>query len=259
VSTQAAAGGWVHERRTITANALGVGLATGAYGVSFGALAVTGGLTLLQTQVLSALMFTGGSQFALVGVLAASGGAVTAGSGTVASAVGTSVMLGLRNAFYGLAMAPLLRVHRGRRLVAAQLTIDESTAMAVGRSVEHDDGHAARYSFWATGLSVYVLWNLATLLGALGAGAIGDPRHWGLDAAIPAGFIALVWPRLRDRRSWTIGLVAAGVALALTPFLRPGVPVLLTSVVAVVAGVLAVQDRRTPPTASDPAAQEEPS
>jgi predicted branched-subunit amino acid permease len=193
------------------------------------------GLTVLQTQVLSALMFTGGSQFALVGVLIAGGG--------LASAVATSVMLGFRNAFYALSMAPLLQVHGVRRLVAAQLTIDESTAMAVGRSVEHDGGRAARLAFWATGISVFVFWNLATLLGALGANALGDPKIWGLDAAIPAGFIALVWPRLNDRRAWTIGLCAAAVALVLTPFLRPGVPVLLTSVVAVVAGVLAVRKK----------------
>ena len=226
---------WHEERRSIVVNAAGVGIAVAAYGVSFGAISVTGGLTVLQTQFLSLLMFTGGSQFALVGVLIAGGGLI--------SAVATSVMLGFRNAFYALAMAPLLKVHGLRRLVAAQLTIDESTAMAVGRSVEHDGGRAARHAFWATGISVFVFWNLATLAGAVGAGALGDPKIWGLDAAIPAGFIALVWPRLNDRRAWTIGLCAAAVALALTPFLRPGVPVLLTSVVAVVAGVLAVRKR----------------
>ena len=224
---------WHVERRGILVNAVSVGLATAAYGVSFGAISVTGGLTVLQTQVLSVFMFTGGSQFALVGVLIAGGGG--------ASAVATSVLLGVRNAFYGLTMAPVLRVTGVRRMVAAQLTIDESTAMAVSRSVEHDDGRASRLAFWSTGLSVFVCWNLATLAGALGAGALGDPRVWGLDAAIPAGFIALVWPRLRDRRSWTIGLCAAAVALALTPFLRPGIPVLVTAVVAVVAGVLAVR------------------
>jgi 4-azaleucine resistance transporter AzlC len=228
---------WEAERRTIVVNALGVGLAVAAYGVSFGAIAVTGGLTVQQSMLLSLLMFTGGSQFAFIGVLVAGGGS--------ASAVATSVLLGLRNAFYGLSMAPILKVTGARRLVAAQLTIDESVAMAVGRSVEHDGGRAARLAFWATGLSVYVFWNLATLVGALGADALGDPKVWGLDAAIPAGFIALVWPRLNDRRSWAIGLAAAAVALALTPFLRPGVPVLLTSVVAVVAGVLAVR-RRVP-------------
>jgi len=224
---------WHEERRGIAVNAIGVGVAVGAYGISFGAISVTGGLSVLQTQVLSALMFTGGSQFALVGVLVAGGGAI--------SAIATSVLLGFRNAFYALAMAPVLRVHGLRRVLAAQLTIDESTAMAVGRSVEHDDGRASRFAFWATGASVFVFWNLATLAGSVGASALGDPKLWGLDAAIPAGFVALVWPRLNDRRSWAIGLSAAAVALLLTPVLRPGVPVLMTSVVAVVAGVLAVR------------------
>ncbi|MEI6229401.1 MAG: AzlC family ABC transporter permease, partial [Actinomycetes bacterium] len=114
---------WHIRRRTILLNALSVGLATGAYGISFGAISVLGGLTVLQTQTLSVLMFTGGSQFALVGVLAAGGGA--------ASAVATSVLLGLRNAFYGVTMAPMLNVSGPTRLVAAQLTIDESTAMGV--------------------------------------------------------------------------------------------------------------------------------
>jgi predicted branched-subunit amino acid permease len=223
------------EPRAIISTALGVGLATAAYGVPFGAVAVTGGLSVAQTQVLSLLMFTGASQFALVGVLAVGGG--------VASAVATSTLLGLRNAFYGLAMAPVLRVRGLRRLAAAQLTIDESTAMAIAHPVAQDDGRAARLAFWSTGISVFVLWNLATLAGALGAGALGDPRDYGLDAAIPAGFLALVWPRLLDRRSWSIALAAGAVALALTPFLRPGVPVLLTSIVAVVAGVQAVRDR----------------
>ncbi len=229
---------WAEERRGIVVNALGVGIAVAAYGVSFGAISVTSGLTALQTQILSALMFTGGSQFALIGVLAAGGGAV--------SAVATSVLLGVRNAFYGLSMAEVLHVRGLRRVVAAQLTIDESTAMAVSRSAEHDGGRASRFAFWATGLSVFVFWNLATLAGAIGANALGDPKRLGLDAAIPAGFIALVWPRLKDRRSWAIGLCAFAMALVLTPFLQPGVPVLLTASVAVVAGVLEVR-RRTDP------------
>jgi predicted branched-subunit amino acid permease len=227
--------GWEEERRAIVVNAIGVGLATAAYGVSFGAVAVSGGLTVLQAQVLSVVMFTGGSQFALVGVLIA--------GGSVSSAVATSTLLGLRNAFYGLSMAPVLDVRGARRLVAAQVTIDESTAMAVGRSGPGETVRAERLAFWATGLSVFVLWNLATLLGSLGAGLIGDPRTYGLDAAIGAGLFALVWPRLVDRRSIGVAVVAAVIALALTPFLQPGLPVLITAVVAVVAGVSAVREK----------------
>lgn len=226
---------WAQERRAIVVNAIGVGLATAAYGISFGAFAVSGGLTVLQAQILSVVMFTGGSQFALVGVLAAGGG--------VSSAVATSTLLGVRNAFYGLSMAPVLDVRGRRRLVAAQLTIDESTAMAIGRSGPGETLRAERLAFWATGLSVFVLWNLATLAGSVGAGLIGDPRTYGLDAAIGAGLLALVWPRLVDRRSIGVAVVSAALALALTPFLQPGVPVLLTAVVAVVAGVSAVRDR----------------
>ena len=185
---------WQAERRTIAGNALGVGVATAAYAISFGAIAVTSGLTVLQTQVLSVLMFTGGSQFALVGVLAGGGGAV--------SAVATAVLLGARNAFYGLRLAPVLRVRGPSRLAAAQLTIDESAAMSFAQDEHRFDGRSARLAFWATGLCVFVLWNAGTLVGALTAAAIGDPRMFGLDAAIPAGFIALVWPRLRDRRAW---------------------------------------------------------
>jgi predicted branched-subunit amino acid permease len=229
--------GWEQERRAIVVNAVGVGLATAAYGVSFGAFAVSGGLSVLQAQVLSILMFTGGSQFALVGVVAA--------GGAMSSAVATAALLGLRNAFYGLTMSPVLSVTGARRGVAAQLTIDESTAMAVSRSGPGETLRAERLAFWATGLSVFVLWNLATLAGSLGAGLIGDPRRYGLDAAIGAGLLALVWPRLVDRRSIGVAVASAAVALALTPVLQPGVPVLLTSVVAVVAGVAAVRDRTT--------------
>ncbi|HEY7859560.1 MAG TPA: AzlC family ABC transporter permease [Candidatus Nanopelagicales bacterium] len=226
---------WQRERRTVITNALSVGAATGAYGISFGAISVTGGLTLLQTQVLSALMFTGGSQFALVGVLIGGGGA--------ASAIATSVMLGARNAFYGLRLAPILQVSGWRRAAAAQLTIDESTAMTIARDERQFAGRGARLAFWLTGISVFVFWNASTLVGAVSASAIGDPRALGLDAAIPAGFLALVWPRLKDRRSWSIALGAGLVALVLTPFLSPGIPVLATALVAVVAGVLQV--RRT--------------
>jgi predicted branched-subunit amino acid permease len=226
---------WEQERRAIVVNAIGVGLATAAYGISFGAFAVSGGLSVLQAQILSVVMFTGGSQFALVGVIAA--------GGAMSSAVATASLLGLRNAFYGLSMSPVLSVTGARRAVAAQLTIDESTAMAVGRSGPGETLRAERLAFWATGLSVFVLWNLATLAGSLGAGLIGDPRTYGLDAAIGAGLLALVWPRLVDRRSVGVAVVSAVLALALTPVLQPGVPVLLTSVVAVVAGVSAVRDR----------------
>jgi 4-azaleucine resistance transporter AzlC len=206
---------------------VGIGVATGAYGLSFGAIAVASGLNAWQAQSLSLLMFTGGSQFALVGVLGAGGGAL--------AAVLTAWLLGARNSMYALSLAPTLQVRGLRRLAAAELTIDESTALALAHP---EPASAARHAFWSTGLSVYVLWNIGTLLGALGAAAIGDPATLGLDAAIPAAFIALLWPRLADRTMWAVAVAGATVALVLTPFLRPGLPVLAAGLVALIASAL---------------------
>lgn len=219
---------WAAARRSIVRDAAGIGLAVGAYGIGFGALGVAAGLSLAQTMGLSLLMFTGASQFALVGVLAA-------GGGTIAAAL-TALMLGIRNALYGLRMAPILQVTGLNRYVAAQLTIDETTAMALAHEETEFDGRASKLGFWATGLSVYVFWNLATLIGALGAGALGDPKAFGLDAVIPAAFLALLWPRLKGREAWAVAIISALVAIALTPVLRPGLPVLAAALVAIIAG-----------------------
>lgn len=212
--------------RAIIRDAAAIGLATGAYGISFGAIAVASGLTPLQAQTLSGLMFTGASQFALVGVLGAGGG--------VLAAVATAALLGMRNGFYALHVAPLLRARGLARPVAAQLTIDESTGMAVAHEASIP---GARLAFWATGLSVFVLWNLGTLLGALGAGVVGDPATYGLDAAIPAAFLALLWPRLTTRRLRTVAAASALIALALSPVLPAGIPVLVAGALAVGLGV----------------------
>ena len=220
---------WPAGRRAIIRDATGVGIAVAAYGVVFGAQGVATGLSLAQTMALSLLMFTGASQFALVGVLGA--------GGTGVAAALTALMLGARNALYGLRMAPLLGVTGVKRLLAAQWTIDESTAMALARD-DHADERAARTAFWATGMSVYVFWNLSTLLGGLGAKALGDPRTLGLDAVIPAAFLALLWPRLKGREPWAIAGLAATVAILLTPVLRPGLPVLSAALVAIIAGML---------------------
>jgi predicted branched-subunit amino acid permease len=205
-------------------DALAVGAATGAYGLSFGAVSVAAGLSTSQTVALSLLMFSGASQFAFVGVAATGGGAIPA--------VSTAVLLGTRNAFYGLRLAGLLRVRAFRRLLAAHVVIDETTAMAVAQT----DEPTGRKAFWATGISVFSLWNLGTLIGAVGAQGV-DPEALGLDAAVPAAFLALLAPRMRGRAAWSVALVAAFVAVASTPFVPTGVPVLLAAAVAVVAGL----------------------
>lgn len=218
------------QRRAIHGRALSIGIAVAAYAISFGAVSVAAGLSVPQTQALSSLMFTGASQFAFIAVLAAGGGGITA--------VFTATLLGLRNGLYGMHLArvvspagrPGARLTGARRLGAAQFTIDETTAMAMAYE---PDPEPVRRAFWATGWSVFLLWNLGTLLGAAGAAAVQDPRVFGLDAAIPAGFLALLWPRLVDRSSWAIAGVAAVMALALSPVLRPGLPVLAGAAVAV--------------------------
>ncbi|MQW76561.1 branched-chain amino acid ABC transporter permease [Nocardioides sp. dk4132] len=219
------------ERTAIVRDSLGVGIATGAYGVSFGAVSVAAGLDVWQTCALSLLVFTGASQFALVGVVAG-GGAPLAGTAA-------ALLLGTRNTLYGLKVGPLLRWRGWRRALGAHLLIDESTAMSVGR----DSVPAARLGFLTTGVSIFVLWNLFTLLGALAGTAIGDPATYGLDAAVGAAFLALLWPRLDSWHHRVVAVLAAAVALGAVPLTPAGVPVLAAGAVAVLAGLLRRPER----------------
>lgn len=214
------------EARRATREALGVALATSAYGVSFGALGVASGLDVWQTCVLSLLMFTGGSQFAFVGVVGA-GGLVA-----LPAAIASAALLGVRNVAYGMRMSPVVGRGFWRRAAAAQFTIDESTAVSLAQRGRH----ARLLGFWVTGIGIYVGWNLSTLAGALLGDVLGDVRAYGLDAAAAAAFLALLWPRLRARQPIIVGIAAAVVATVLTPVLVPGVPVILAAVVAVVVG-----------------------
>ena len=218
-------------RRTVVADSLGVGVATGAYGISFGALGTASGLDVAQTCALSLLAFTGASQFAFVGVIASGGAPLTGAL--------TSVLLGSRNLFYGVSLAAMLRLRGLRRLAGAHLVIDESTAMAVAQ----DDPRLGRLGFWWTGLSIFVLWNLSTLLGAFAGTAIGDPRTYGLDAAVGAAFLGLLWPRLRTWSGRSVALLGAAVAVGLVPLSPAGVPIIVGGAVAVLIGLLA--PRRT--------------
>jgi len=219
---------WLTVRKEIIGNALSIGVAVAMYGVSFGALGTTTGLTIPQTMALSLLMFTGASQFTLVSTLASGGTALTA--------VVASWLMGTRNAAYSMRMTPILKTKGPGRLVAVQLTIDESTAMGLAQDEEAFDGRASRLAFWATGLSVYLLWNLATFIGALSVSTIGDPKSFGLDAAIAAGLFALVWPQIKSRIDLSVALGGALIALALTPFVSPGIPVLAAALVSIIVG-----------------------
>lgn len=213
------------ERRQLFIDSLGVGLATGAYGVSYGAIAVTSGLTVGQACALSLLVFTGASQFALIGVVA-SGGAPMSGAAT-------ALMLGTRNTLYGLKVATLVPMRGITRIFGAQILIDESTAMAL----KPNDPRDAPLGYYTTGLSVFVLWNLATLIGAVAGNTLGDPQTYGLDAAVPAAFLALVWPRLDTTRTRLTALGGALLALALVTVTQPGFPIIASALVAVVAAL----------------------
>jgi predicted branched-subunit amino acid permease len=207
-------------------DALGIGVASGAYAISFGAISTAAGLALLQTCALSVLMFTGASQFALVGVVGAGGG-VWAGAATAA-------LLGSRNALYGLRLSAILDRMGWRRLLAAHFVIDETTAMAIARETPA----ASRFAFWATGVALFAFWNLGTLLGALATHLVPDPKVLGLDAAPPAAFLALLAPRLRNREPMAIALGAGVVALACLAFLPAGVPLLVVALLVAAFGIV---------------------
>ena len=209
--------------RQVISDSVTLGVAVGVFAISFGVSSVAAGATVAQTCALSLLVFTGASQFSAVSVLGSGGSA--------AAAFGGAALLAARNAVYGLAMAPHLGGRLGTRLVAAQLTIDESTAMAVAQ----DDPRHRRIAFWVTGGSVYLFWNSCTLLGAL-LGTAVDPVDWGLDAAFPAAFVAILWPLLRQRRAAIAAAVGGVVCLVTIPITPVGVPILCAAV-GVLAGV----------------------
>ena len=218
------AGGF--NKRAVLRDSLAVAIPVGTYGAAFGAASIAAGFSVLQTCLLSLLLFSGASQFAVVGVMGAGGSAL--------SAIATGSLLGLRNGLYGMRMSPVLKLRGIKKVLGAQLTIDESTGVAIGQ--EHRGLGASKYGFWATGIGVYVFWNLFTLLGALGAQSIGDPSAWGLDAAVPAAFLGLVWPRLIDKKTKLVALSAVMLALVLIPIAPAGVPIIATVVIAIAFG-----------------------
>jgi 4-azaleucine resistance transporter AzlC len=205
---------WRDERmRQVLSACVTLGFAVGVFGISFGVSAVSAGATVAQACAMSLLVFTGASQFSAVSVIGS--------GGTPLSAFGGAAILAARNGVYGLAMAPHLGGSLGARLTAAQITIDESTAMAAAQT----DPQHRRAAFWVTGLSVYLFWNTGTLIGGLLGTAI-DPERFGLDAAFPAAFVAMVWPLLKERRSRSAAIIGATICLVLIPFTPVGVPIL---------------------------------
>ena len=221
-----------HDLRDVVRASVVIGVASGIYAVSFGVLSVSAGASVLQTCLLSLLVFTGASQFSAVSVISA--------GGSVASAVSGGLLLAARNGVYGLALSPSIKGSLARRMLAAQFVIDETTAMTSAAP----DQRSKDWAFWSCAVMLFACWNLGTLVGAL-AGSSIDPETFGLDAAFPVVFVAMVAPHLATRSGRRAALIGAAVPIVLTPFLPIGLPILLSSV-GVFVGLLPRDDAGMP-------------
>lgn len=186
-------------------------------------LAAENGLSVVKASALSMLVFAGGSQFAAVGL---------AGAGSQAAGVVTGLLLNSRLAAFSVLAAPLVAGPWWKRALGSQLVVDEPVVLAL----EHDDRRRARAAFWFSGVLLFVCWNVVTVLGAAVGDALGDPAAIGLDGAFPAVFVALLAPRLREHAPRRVAIGGAVIAVALTPLLPAGLPVLLAATAVLLAG-----------------------
>jgi len=215
----------------VAGQAASISLAVAPFGVAFGVLARQADLNLLETLGFSTIIFTGSAQFAAVGVLG--------DGGTVVAAVVAGVLLNLRMIAFGVVIAPALAGPRWRRAVSAQLMIDESSAVGSAQ----DSLEMARFGYLLTGGGVFVVWNLATVAGYSALRGAGDlVETIGIDATIPAVFLALIWPRLADDRQRLVAGLGAVIAFATVPLVPVGVPI-----IAAAAGVIAMRWPRSAP------------
>ncbi|WP_433508033.1 AzlC family ABC transporter permease [Pseudonocardia halophobica] len=205
-------------------DALALGAAITVVGMSFGALAAAAGVPPVLTVAMSVLVFAGGSQFLAVAVVAAGGAPI--------AAVAAGLLLNLRHLPFGLAIGDLAGRTLPARLLGAHILIDENVAFARARG----NGPRARAAYRTCGALLFVGWNAGTVVGLLAGSAVPDPASFGVDAAFPAALLALLLPSLRASDARRVGLGAAVVALAATPFLPPGLPVLVALLALVLAG-----------------------
>ncbi len=195
--------------------ALSIGVSLIPFGLAFGVLCTQAKLQWYHALGMSSLVFTGGTQFAVVGVLK--------DGGTATAAITAGLLLSLRSLVYGLTMAPTLKGSLMFRAAASQLMIDESLAVS---TAQHSDA-ARRMGYFAGGLSVYFFWNFSTMLGFWVLGSDADfTKRFGLDATVPAAFAALIWPRLQNPLQRTIAIIGAVLAFGLIPVAPPGIPII---------------------------------
>lgn len=211
---------------------LALAFAVGLVGVVFGVLARVSGLSTAKACAMSLLVFTGASQIAAVGIVGA--------GGSQFSALGSALLLAARNTLYGPVVAPwFARSNAVTRAGIAHLVIDESTGLGAAQT----DDRQRRTGFLSAGLGVYVCWNLGTFLGAVAGDFIGDLERWGLDAAFPAVYVAMLAPHLSSRPGRISALVAGTIAVTMVPVLPIGVPILVCTVGAAVGAVAASRER----------------
>ena len=212
-------------------NGFTLAAACGLIGITYGVFADTAGLSLLQASALSIFTFTGASQFAAVSVID--------GGGNPAAAVGSALLLSARNALYGPVITKSLKDGKLNKAAAAHFVIDETIAIASAQESSRD----SRDSFWFTGVSLFVFWNIGTILGVLLGGILEDPGSWGLDAAFPAAFVALLVPHILTREGKITAIVAGIITLVSIPLTPVGMPILLASA-AIAPGLLAHRKKK---------------
>ncbi|MEO3775584.1 AzlC family ABC transporter permease [Micromonospora sp. B11E3] len=217
-----------------------VGAAMVAVGASFGAVAVAAGLPAWAPVAMSVVLYAGGAQFMAVGLVAA---------GSPLAAVTAGLLLNARHLPFGLTLGDTLGRRRWQRLLGSHLMTDEATAFALARPA----GEPRRRAFWLAGTLLFLAWNAGTVLGVFLGGAAGDPAALGLDAAFPAGLVALLLPALRDRETRLVALGGAALAVLATPVLPAGLPVLLALGALVVPAVRHRPTRAGEPGGPDPA------
>jgi 4-azaleucine resistance transporter AzlC len=198
-----------------------IAIAVLAFGASFGILARDAGMGIAPPIIMSLTTFAGSAQFAVASVLE-SGGAV-------AAAIAAAVMLNLRYVAVGMSVAPSLRGGKLRRVAEAQLAVDESWAVA------QRNGRVDRDRLVGAGLVLMAAWCTGTVAGVVGGGALGDPADYGLDAMFPALFLALLVGQLDGPRARAAALAGGLIALALTPLVPPGLPIVAAAAGAVIA------------------------
>jgi 4-azaleucine resistance transporter AzlC len=199
--------------RALIRDAAAISAAMIAVGASFGAIAVATDLPTWVPFVMSTAVFAGGAQFMAVGLLAA---------GNPIAAVVAGLLLNARHLPFGLAVAETIGPRWWHRLVGSHLMTDEVVAFTLAQP----DPVRRRRTYWVIGIVLFTSWNVGTVLGVLVGSAAGDPETLGLDAAFPAGLIALILPSLKEPATRRVALAGAAIAVLATPVLPAGLPVL---------------------------------